>query len=94
MRTWDDLEPGDLVVEQDGHRAVFVILGENQDITTVKHWDVLVLYSEHPRDADWTRFRRHWIRCNAPFPPRHDVFRGAGLIRGPWFASGEEQGTL
>lgn len=70
--TWDDLLPGDTVVEHDGHKAVFVIAKE---ASLKHHWDVVVLSSNHPNNGELTAYREFWIRRVAPHP-RHRTLEG------------------
>lgn len=90
--TWNDLQVGDTVVELDGHRSVFVIAKENEDIMTTPHWDVVVLQSTHPNFELLHPYRKHWIRrvgtpeggrhAGVPIPPNHEVVRrGVTVIR-------------
>jgi len=87
--TWKDLKPGDMVIEHDGHKSVFVIAKLNEDIT-VPYWDVVVCQSTHPNFAVYEPYRRHWIRCigtpdggaeaGVPIPPNHEVRRNGQVI--------------
>lgn len=84
-RSWNDLQPGDTVIELDGHEAVFVIAKES-DLRN--HWDVVVLSSNHPRNGELTAYRRHWLRrCGhpggsgpIPMSPNHRVIRGGEVL--------------
>ncbi len=92
--TWEDVKPGDTVIEHDGHKAVYVIAKLNEDITSSRHWDVVVLTSTHPNTDRLTAYRKHWIRCSAPpgdrrkgrepvgipIPPNHEVVRGGETV--------------
>lgn len=85
--TWNDLRPGDTIIEHDGHRAVFVIAKEGS-ITTQRHWDVVVLASNHPNHGQLTAYRENWLRRTGsfagpgpiPIPPNHEVVRAGKTI--------------
>lgn len=87
--TWNDLEPGDVVIEHDGLHSVFVIVKEGS-IETRPHWDAVILYTEHPNRLNLTAYRSNWIRRFGspngpgpnPMPSNHEVIRnGVTIIR-------------
>lgn len=87
--TWDDLQVGDTVIELDGLRSVFVIAKEGS-IAKQRHWDVVVLASNHPNFEQMPAYRANWLRRTGsfrgpgpiPIPPNHEVVRsGVTIIR-------------
>jgi hypothetical protein len=85
--TWEDVRIGDTVVEHDGHRSVFVIVGEAV-LGNTPHWDVVILASTHPNFEKFTQFRANWIRrigtpqgrVPVPIQPNHEVLREGRTI--------------
>jgi len=87
IEKWSDLQPGDTVIEHDGHHSVFVIA--RAGTMSHPHWDVVVLSSDHPRNGELTAYRSNWIRCsgdhvNGPrIPPMHEVIRAGVTVLFP-----------
>jgi hypothetical protein len=87
--SWNDLKPGDTVIEHDGHKAIFVI-AKDSNIIYGPYWDVIVLSSSYPNNDQLMVYRENWIRRSGPpankmhvlIPPNHEVVRnGKTIIR-------------